>query len=292
MFREKIKNAYESLTPSFKRLAEFILSHELDVAFMTATELAQALDVDAATVVRFSQALGYSGYRELSHEVQRIVKQDLTAAYAEFPEAETTAEKLRAVLENERHNLEVAVSQVTDQSAAIVDMIAEAERVWVVGDAVGGCLAEMFAGQLQMIEIQAAAVDTDPAAAAQYVAQWSEGDLVIGVGAAGTGLDTAALLRYAKEKGAKVASVCVSSVSPPGQVSDYVLICPSNSPVGLPSTASLGVMLMALWQVLLARDEERMNEQVNTLRETYEHLVTLRAEEGERVDVKQAWQEF
>ncbi|MGD1995656.1 MAG: N-acetylmannosamine kinase, partial [Anaerolineae bacterium] len=67
MFRKRIKDAYKSLTPSFKRLGDFIISHELDVAFMTATELAKALDVDAATVVRFSQALGYSGYRELSH---------------------------------------------------------------------------------------------------------------------------------------------------------------------------------------------------------------------------------
>ena len=292
MFRERIKNAYDSLTPSFSRLAEFILNRELDVAFMTATELAQALDVDAATVVRFSQALGYTGYRELSHEVQRIVKGDLTAAYAHFSEAETTTEQLQAILENERHNLEMAVAQVTDQAAEIVDMLAEAERVWVVGNAAGRYLAELFAEYLRMAGVKAVAVDADPAAAAYVIGDCGARDLVIGIGVAGTGLDTAAALRFAKEKGAKVAAVSVSAISPPAQVTDHVLVCPSNSPVGLSSTASLVTMLMALWQTLLARDKEQMEKRVTGLQETYARLLTMRVEEGERVDVERLWREL
>lgn len=292
MFRERIKNAYDSLTPSFRRLAEFILNRELDVAFMTATELAQALDVDAATVVRFSQALGYSGYRELSHEVQRIVKGDLTAAYAHFDDAETTVDQLQSIMENERHNLELAIAQVTDRAAEIVDMLASAKRVWVVGDAVGRCMANLFAEYLRMAGLQAVGVDADPAAAANVIGDWGAEDAVLGIGVAGTGLDTAAVLRFAKEKGAQVAAVSVSAVSPPAQVVDRVLVCPSTSPVGLPSTASLVTTLMAVWQVLLARDKEWMGQRVASLQETYANLLATRAEEAERLEQQQVWREF
>ena len=130
MFRDRIKDAYEGLTPSFKRLAEFILGNELDVAFMTATELAHALDVDAATVVRFSQALGYSGYRQLSHEIQAVVKQDLTAAYAVFANQGkwiqpygivTVTDSKGTVIWQEKPRQRVAMSR--ESAAVITDML-------------------------------------------------------------------------------------------------------------------------------------------------------------------------
>ncbi|MBN1178804.1 MAG: MurR/RpiR family transcriptional regulator [Anaerolineae bacterium] len=291
MFRERIKNAYESLTPSFKRLAEFILDRELDVAFMTATELARALDVDAATVVRFSQALGYTGYRELSHEVQDIVKGDLTAAYGNFADAQTPQAQMQTILENERHNLEVAVAQVTERAVEIVDMIAAAERVWVIGDAMGRYLAQMFAGYLEIAGVRAFALDADPAAAAQIAGQYKAGDVAIGIGATGTGLDTAAILRYLKNKGMNVVAVTISSVSPPAQVVDRVLVCPSDTPVGMPSVASLVSMLMAIWQTVLAR-KEGLDAHIAAQQEAYNELMVIRAEERERLDLEKPWQEF
>ncbi len=292
MFRERIKKAYDSLTPSFKRLGEYILSHELDVAFMTATELAQTLGVDAATVVRFSQALGYQGYRELSKEVQRVVKADLTAAYARFDEAESDADRIRALLENERHNLEVAVAQVTDQAAEIVGTILEAGRVWVVGEASARCLAEIFADYLRMAGISASAADADPAEATRVLWDVGEKDLVIGIGVPGTGIDTAAVLRFAKDQGAHTAAISTSAVSPPAQVADHVLVCPANTPVGMPSTAGLMTMLMVLWQALLARVGEGMEERVTTLQEAYAKLLATRVEQSKKVDVRRLWREF
>ena len=71
MFRERIKANYNALSPSFHRLADFVLDQPLDVALMTATELAQQMDMDAATVVRFAQAIGYTGFREMLKEIRQ-----------------------------------------------------------------------------------------------------------------------------------------------------------------------------------------------------------------------------
>lgn len=292
MFRERIKEVYESLTPSFKRLGEFILNHELDVAFMTATELAQAMDVDAATVVRFAQTLGYQGYRELSKEIQTIVKADLIAAYASFDQATTDKERLQALLENERHNLEVAIAQVTDRAAELVDLLARAQRVWVVGEANARCLATFFADYLRVAGVNATAIDADPAEAARVLWEITPQDLVIGLGILGTGIDTAAVLYFAKERGAEIAAVSVSAVSPPAQVADRVLVCPAHSPVGVASTTPLVAMLMALWQALLARDPARTEERITVLQETYTSLLAARVEQDQRMDVRRLWREF
>ena len=74
MFKERIRKYYDALTPGFRKLADFIMQNTLDAAFLTASELARRVDVDPATVVRFSQEIGYSGYRELSREIKRYVR--------------------------------------------------------------------------------------------------------------------------------------------------------------------------------------------------------------------------
>ncbi|HEY75985.1 MAG TPA: MurR/RpiR family transcriptional regulator [Thermoflexia bacterium] len=292
MFRERIKKAYENLTPSFKRLADFILNNELDVAFMTATELANALGVDAATVVRFSQTLGYSGYRELAREIKRRVKEDLTAAYAKFPEAETDAERLQALLEHQRHTLGMAVAQVSEEAAQIVEMLARAERVWVVGEATGESLASLFADYLRMAGINAAVLHADPARAAFVVKDLGPGDLVVGIGVTGTGVNTAAVLRAAQEKKAQVAVISVSLVTPPAQVTDHVLVCPAQTPMGVPSIANLVAAMMAIWQALLARDEEQLEAHITALHRTYADLLSKQAEESKRGDIYRVWREF
>ena len=74
MILEKIRQLYPQFTKSQRKLADFIANHYQEAAFMTASELAHALNLDAATVVRFSQFLGYSGFPELQHEIRERVR--------------------------------------------------------------------------------------------------------------------------------------------------------------------------------------------------------------------------
>ena len=64
-FRNRIRKIQVDLSPSFTRVAEFCPDHYPDVAFLTVSEFAKTVDVDAATIVRFAQRLGYPGYPEL-----------------------------------------------------------------------------------------------------------------------------------------------------------------------------------------------------------------------------------
>ncbi len=41
MFKERIRENYDGLTPGFRKLADFIMDSTLDVAFLTATELSK-----------------------------------------------------------------------------------------------------------------------------------------------------------------------------------------------------------------------------------------------------------
>lgn len=76
-YEERIRHERPNMSKSFAKLGDFLLDSYVEAAFMTASELAQTLNLDAATVVRFSQHLGYSGFPKLQREIRQRVKNDL-----------------------------------------------------------------------------------------------------------------------------------------------------------------------------------------------------------------------
>ncbi len=76
-YEESIRRDRPAMSKSFAKLADFLLDSYIEASFMTASELAHALNLDAATVVRFSQHLGYKGYPELLREIRDKVRRNL-----------------------------------------------------------------------------------------------------------------------------------------------------------------------------------------------------------------------
>ena len=65
--RERIEGVFDSLRPSERQVASHVLAQFDDVSAMTIADLAGAAGVSQPTVIRFSRALGFSGYREFRY---------------------------------------------------------------------------------------------------------------------------------------------------------------------------------------------------------------------------------
>jgi len=70
-----ISAQYEALTKGQRRIADYVLGHREEVAFMSAREFAAAVQTSDAAVVRFAQAIGFEGLGALRamlrHELLR-----------------------------------------------------------------------------------------------------------------------------------------------------------------------------------------------------------------------------
>jgi len=64
-----------SLPKKRQRVIKYIIDNPDDVAISTSSDLAKKLDVNAATIVRASKDMGYSGYNELRKDKQKSFKQ-------------------------------------------------------------------------------------------------------------------------------------------------------------------------------------------------------------------------
>ena len=61
----RIRGLYPSLRPSERRVADYVLANPAAVVFLSSTELGERAGTSDATVVKFSQRLGFRGYQEL-----------------------------------------------------------------------------------------------------------------------------------------------------------------------------------------------------------------------------------
>ena len=67
---ERLRRDYESFSPAQQALARYLVDHIAELPLLSAHEVAHAAHCSPATVVRFAQALGYSGYPELQRTVR------------------------------------------------------------------------------------------------------------------------------------------------------------------------------------------------------------------------------
>lgn len=292
MFREKIQAKYDELTPSFRKLADFILQEQLDAVFMTATEMAQRMGVDAATVVRFAQTLGYSGFRELIKEVQQVVKAELTASYSTDLEAPNDLELFRSLLENERHNLALAQARLAEQANTVLPALLNAQRIWITGQGCCAHLAALCASALREIGLPAVSVAPDPLDAATNLKGVDAADLVIGFSLSGMDLEVANAVGFARQRGAKTLVFSASPVTAAALAAETVIVCPGPTQTHGPSFTTLAAMIVTLVAAFSARYPERAAEMMGDLRQSYSQLLELQTRTSSEVNVEELWRQF
>ena len=292
MFREKIQQNYDDLTPSFRKLADFMLQNQLDAAFMTATELANRLGVDAATVVRFAQELGYTGFRELSKEIQEVVRSELKASYTANLDAADDLQLFRSLLGNEKHNLELTQDRLGDEVNALLPTLLDADQIWVLGQGLCVHLAGLCAGALREIGLPAVRIATDPLEAATNLKEISKDDLVMGFSLSGMDLDTASVVRFARERGARTFVLAASSVAAAALEAETSIICPGPTQTDVPSFTGLAAMVVVMMAAFAARYPDEASTMTEETRESYRALLEMQMDIGSDLDVEDLWRRF
>jgi DNA-binding MurR/RpiR family transcriptional regulator len=141
---ERIRSRGSSLTSAERRVAEAILAAPQAVGFGTVADLAKAADVGAASVVRLATKLGFDGYSDLQHCVQRDLTRQLRPAAERIHETVSAAE-----LANVQTTLAAA-----DPSAieALVERLSDLARpVAIISGEASAGVAHQFAAQLHQV---------------------------------------------------------------------------------------------------------------------------------------------
>lgn len=75
---ERIHTVAPDMSKTHKKIAEYILENYESASFLTSVALAQKCGVSESSVIRFSMALGYSGFTEMQRALQGVIRSQLS----------------------------------------------------------------------------------------------------------------------------------------------------------------------------------------------------------------------
>jgi len=289
MYRERITRHYQSLSPSFKKIADFILTSHQRAAFMSASRMAKPLGVDVATVTRFSQQIGYDGYVQLLREVQETVLEEMRKARAPIVERFEAAEGSFALtLWRDWANLEKTIQNLPmEQAQEAIDAIVAARRVYIVSEGVGAGIATAAGSYLQMLKSEVIVLSQGTFDQALALKEMGAEDVIIGIGFTNYAYAATRALEVGQKVGAKTIGVIAQADCPIGTVSDLLFACAVTEEGYLPSPTSVSAILFSLVYCALLSDDNAYKGQLLKFQETYADLTegTSRGEDDVVTDL-------
>lgn len=239
-----ISERFASLAPKQQAVARCVLEDPVFTTFASAGDLAERAGVDAATVVRTCQSLGYTGWRQLQEAVRRGEATrgtfaDRVAALDEPDEGDLAGRVFATALDNVSGtfaDLDRAVLH------GVVAAVADAGSILVVGGGVAHGPALFLASSLQLLGRRTLHATTAPDAGPALGAL-GPGDTVIGFSVWRYLRSTTKILELARDAGLGTVAITDSPLSPAALVADHVLV-PRTATVG-PRLGLAGITTLA-----------------------------------------------
>ena len=286
-----IRQQHDSLSPSQRQVAQFLLVGGIDVVHFTITEIAEAVGVNSSTVVRTAQALGFEGFPQLQSVLrsqflnQAKLSQRMQIGSQKLmdylsADTEDDAHLFNTVLRDELQTLldlpQHVPTQAFDQA---VDLLDGARRVYIIGLGSSFPLALNFGIVLRYIRPAAIVLTPgiDPIAA-QLIALEAD-DLIFSLCFARYTRETLTVMDVGRERGAQVVTVTDSHVSPAAIRADLALIVPFRLRL-YSNTVALFALLDALLGALSLRYPEKTRQRLDRLEELYQEF-NLYSSEGD-----------
>lgn len=223
-----LRNSYDLLTQSQKRIAEAIVEDPEFVAFATVDKMAARLGVSPSTVVRFAYRLGLDGYQDLQERVRQLVRSQIRTNHpASDGDEQLTSHFGDSIFATSfQHDLENLRRTMLNLSVAELDRavaaLAAARRVYVVGGATSYSIAFYTALALDRMRGDVTLLSGDERAAPSLLSVVAE-DVLLAYTFPPYFAGTLRVATWAKKQGATVIAITDTPISPVGQLVDIVL---------------------------------------------------------------------
>lgn len=231
---DRFASARTRLNPRRQRLLQAIIDSAEETCFLSSRELAKRYNVDATTILRTSQVLGYKSFAAFStdlrqHFVARITP--YTALKAATKEKRSVVDHIDHALDKALENLNVLKSDLDRQRLIeLAKLIRRSRRVLVVGLDFAASLAYYFAYGLNSLGFDADAPVGSTGNLQYKVKGLTSKDLLIAISFGQCLRDTVESLLRAKRQGVPTFGITDSDTTPIARHADGHLVALVASP--------------------------------------------------------------
>jgi DNA-binding MurR/RpiR family transcriptional regulator len=266
------------LSPAQRRIAQYLLDHMPDAAFLSSVDVAERVGVSQPSVTRFAVALGFPGYPGLREALRPIA---LRVAGDDTPDdrEESARNGLQLAVDAEIRNLEALREMLTDPDKllALGRDLTESVPLTVLGPRISAPLAEYFAYCAKRIhpDVRLATGGTSTVTDELLQSREAGGTWVLAFAMPRYAAELITALRSARDLGLRTAVITDAPMVPFAGEVDLVLTAAVSARLVFDSYAAPMVLTTAILQAMADAQPERTQRRLDAHERQTEQLAVF-----------------
>ncbi len=258
-----IHERYESMSKGYQAIALYLTQNPNDVAVRSINAIAESCGVHASSFVRFAQALGYSGFKDLQELFQRRLSTAAPGFEARVRalEGELGARNdrseygfLRDLVLRDVASLEALLSDIApDALARAAELLEKAEAVYLIGQLRSAPVVELLRYVLTMLGKRCILLDPSGGLATHMARTMGKKDVLIAVSFRFYANEVVNVVESVAAEGMAIIAITDSTLSPLAKGADVLFAVPEHAYTFSRSLAAPMCLAQALTVALAAR---------------------------------------
>jgi len=247
--KELILNFYPSFSKKERKIADFIVQN-LHTAFaLPINSLAKHSGVSSATIVRFSQRLGFSGFQQFRSRMVEEVKEEINPEerFKLFVPDGNAIETIVRVAENEVKNINLTIGGIpAARFKEFIEKLRKADCVYTLGIGISSILARLAAYLLNQGGLKTHFCQKEEHYFVEKLINLSKKDTILGFSFPPYSKETVTTMKFCFERGLTCLSITDKATAPIVKWSHCFLTANTQNILFTNSIGAIVVLLNAI----------------------------------------------
>lgn len=267
-FRALVREHFDSLPPQQQSVAEFLVERIREVPFLSIPELAERSGASEATVVRFAQRIGYSGFSGLKMDLLEALREQVVprSGGPPLPSRTDDVESLQAVARQEMQNIQRTLEEVDrEEFRKATTALFKADHVYSFGLGISSYFAELLTYLMAQIGLRATTLSTRFSSHLEQLVPLRPTDLLVVFSLPPYSKPTLEILENVAERGIPNVAICDRVTAPAASIADRILTVRSDNLLFTNSFAAMATLLNALTTEIAVRHQDHAFEALSAI---------------------------
>jgi DNA-binding MurR/RpiR family transcriptional regulator len=215
--KDTILQYYPSFSRKEKKIADYILQNLRTVFALPITNLAENSGVSSATIFRFSQHLGFSGFQQLRSQMVEEVKEEINPEdrFKLFVPDGNAIETILRVAEHEVKNINITIDHIDPQRfREFIEHLRKGNCLYTLGIGISSILARLAAYLLNQAGLKTYFCQKEEHFFVEKLINLSKKDVVLGFSFPPYSKETVTAMKFCFERHLTCLSITDRATSP------------------------------------------------------------------------------
>lgn len=249
MLKEKIINKYPDLSQKEKKIADYIIKNGRTIFTLSALDLAKKVEASAATVVRFAQHIGYSGFRQLRVQIINEVKEEMMPEerFELLAHHDSKISTWIKVAEQEVENINQTLSGIgKEKFEMFLEDLRKARCIHTIGVGISSIIARLSAYLFNQAGVRTHFCARDEISFIEKLINLKTRDIVLGFSFPPYSKETIEAMEFCSQRGVKCLSITDRLTAPIVKWSHNCLVVQTKNLMFTNSISAVSMIINAL----------------------------------------------